>query len=97
MFMTRPLQVFIEEEDFARLEAWTRERGWTKSQAVRVAVRLLTNAPARDPLLRASGMIEGLPADLSSTFDRYLEETFVVKSRTPRSRKQKSVRTRIRR
>jgi hypothetical protein len=84
--MTRPLQVFIDEEDLLRLEAWTRKRGWTKSQAVRAAVRLLTRAPDRDPILRASGMIEGLPADLSSAFDRYLEETFVVKKRAPRRR-----------
>jgi hypothetical protein len=94
--MSRPLQVYIEDEDLARLEAWSRARGWTKSQAVRVAVRALTSSPDEDPLLRASGMIEGLPADLSANVDRYLEDTFVVKAPAPR-RPTKRARPRLRR
>jgi hypothetical protein len=81
--MSRPLQVYIEEEDLARLEAWSRERGWTKSQAVRAAVRALTRPRNADPLLDASGMIDELPPDLSRQFDRYLEETFVAKTTVP--------------
>lgn len=78
--MTKPLQVYMEEEELERLEAWSRTRGWTKSQAIRVAVRALTRDGRSDPLLSASGMIDGLPAELSRNFDRYLEETFVASS-----------------
>src|SRR5438876_53599 len=40
--MNRPLQVYLDERDLARLEAWARARGWTKSRAIRAAVRALT-------------------------------------------------------
>jgi hypothetical protein len=95
--MTRPLQIYMDEEDLARLETWSRKRGWSKSQAVRVAVRALTKAKGEDPLVRASGMVEGLPSDLSANFDRYLEETFVVKTSKGRKAKGKPARTRVRR
>ena len=36
--MSRPLQVFLDEADLDRLDAWARARGWTKSQAVRNAI-----------------------------------------------------------
>ena len=76
--MSKPLQVYLDDADLKRLEAFARERGWTKSQAVRAAVRALTRAPATDPLLDLSGDIDGLPPDLSREFDRYLNETFVA-------------------
>jgi hypothetical protein len=76
--MTRPLQVYLEEADLERLDAWAEQRGWTKSQAVRAAVRALTRPPGEDPVLALSGMVlEGLPADASEQFDRYLQQTFV--------------------
>jgi Ribbon-helix-helix protein, copG family len=81
--MTRPLQVYLEERDLEELDAWARERGWTKSHAIRVAVRALTRRPSADPLLELSGDIDGLPSDLSANFDRYLNETFVAESRAP--------------
>ena len=81
--MSRPLQVYLDDADLDRLEAWARERGWTKSQAVRAAVRALTRQPAGDPLLQLSGDIDGLPADLSANFQRYLDETFVAESPAP--------------
>jgi len=81
--MARPLQVYLDDKDLERLEAWARERGWTKSQAIRVAIRALTRKPADDPLLGLSGDIEGLPADLSSSFQRYFDETFVAESPAP--------------
>lgn len=81
--MARPLQVYLDEKDLARLEAWAGERGWTKSQAIRVAVRALTRKPADDPLLELSGDIDGLPADLSASFQRYLDETFVAETPKP--------------
>jgi hypothetical protein len=94
--MTRPLQVYLDDKDLDRLEAWALERGWTKSQAVRVAVRALTRKPADDPLLGLSGDIDGLPADLSASFQRYLDETFVAETpapyRTSRRRSAKPVR-----
>jgi hypothetical protein len=79
--MTRPLQVYLEDTELRRLEAWANRRGWTKSQAVRAAVRALTRSPREDPLLGVSGMVEGLPPDLSEQFDRYLSETFVAEPR----------------
>jgi hypothetical protein len=82
--MTRPLQVYLDEQDLAALEAWSRARGWNKSQAVRAAVRALTRPAAADPLLAASGIIDGLPSDLSVRLDHYLQETFVAKGPTPR-------------
>ena len=81
--MTRPLQVYLDEDDLGRLEAWARERGWTKSQAIRAAVRALTRRPSDDPLLELSGDIDGLPPDLSSSFDRYLNATYVAESPAP--------------
>jgi hypothetical protein len=94
--MNRPLQVYLDVEDLERLEAWSRERGWTKSQAVRAAVRTLIKPKGVDPLLDASGMIEGLPPKLSAEFDRHLSQTYVIK--TPRSRsRRKTARARVRR
>ena len=62
-----------------RSVSWADERGWTLSQAVRVAVKALTRPREEpDPLLAASGMISGLPADLSERFDDYLGLTFVA-------------------
>jgi len=58
-------------------------RSATKSQAVRAAIRALTREDGGEPLLRASGMIDGLPADLSARFDRYLEDTFVAEASAP--------------
>jgi hypothetical protein len=81
--MPRPLQVYLDEADLDRLDAWARERGWTKSQAIRAAVRALTRKPADDPLLELSGDIDGLPSDLSASFHRYLGETFVAESPAP--------------
>ena len=74
----KPLQVYLDERDLERLEAFARERGWTKSQAIRTAVRALTRRSSSDPVLDLSGDIDALPADLSREFDRYLNETFVA-------------------
>lgn len=77
--MSRPLQVYLEDDDLDRLDAWSRARGWTKSQTIRAAVRaLLRSEIVDDPLLTASGMIDGLPADLSERFDEHLGATFVA-------------------
>jgi hypothetical protein len=91
--MARPLQVYLDDQDLERLEAWARERGWTKSQAIRAAIRALTRKPADDPLLGLSGDIDGLPADLSVNFQRYLDETFVAESPAPyRTRRRRPAR-----
>jgi hypothetical protein len=79
--MTRPLQIYLEDEEFNRLEKWAGERGWTKSQAVRFALRAVTRVPEEDPLLSASGMIDGLPEDASVNHDYYLAETYVAEKR----------------
>jgi hypothetical protein len=89
--MAKPLQVYLDQADLARLEAFARERGWTKSQAVRAAVRALTRQPSGDPVLDLSGDIDALPADLSREFDRYLNETFIAEpSATYRARRRRS-------
>jgi hypothetical protein len=93
--MSKPLQVYLDEDDLSRLEAWARARRWTKSQAIRAAVRALTRRPTEDPLLQLSGDIDGLPPDLSARFQRYLDETFVAEpppARQARRRSRKTVR-----
>jgi hypothetical protein len=96
--MARPLQVYVDDTELKRLEVWSRARGWTKSQAVRAAIRALTRSGERvDPLLLASGMIEGLPPDCSERFDRYLEETFVAEERAPYGARRRRSPTPVRR
>lgn len=85
----RPVQVFLEPEELQSLETWARARGWTKSDALRAAIRALTRPREEDPLLAASGMIEGLPADLSEQVDRYLEENFVAEKKPPGYRRRR--------
>ncbi|MFQ5665401.1 MAG: hypothetical protein ACE5I7_03125 [Candidatus Binatia bacterium] len=78
-----------------RLAAWSQEHGWTKSQAVRAAVRALTRAKDEDALLSLSGVIhDGLPADCSEQFDRYLQETFVAERATAYKQRRRRARTR---
>jgi len=95
--MARPLQVYLDERDLDQLDAWARERGWTKSQAIRAAVRALTHRPAADPLLDLSGDIDGLTADLSQSFNRYLDETFVAESPASYRARRRRSRTAVRR
>jgi hypothetical protein len=85
--MSRPVQVYMDDLELERLEDWARKRSWTKSQAIRAAVRALVYSDERDPLLSASGMIDGLPGDCSERFDQYLEESFVAEKQAPYSRK----------
>ncbi len=95
--MARPFQVYLDEDDLGRLEQWSRERGWTKSQAVRVAIRALTREREEDPLLAASGMIEGMPDDASERIDSYLEETFVAEKAPAYAKGRSRRRRRLRR
>jgi len=81
--MSRPLQVYLDDRDLEQLELWAKNRGWTKSQAIRVAVRALTRRPATDPILELTGDIDNLPADLSANFKRYLDETYVAEPQAP--------------
>ncbi len=76
--MIKPLQIYMDEHELALLSAWARERGWTKSRAVRAAIRALTRAQEKDTLMQGCGMIDGLPADLSERIDEYLGESFVA-------------------
>ena len=95
--MARPLQVYLDEDDLHRLDTWARERGWTKSQAIRAAIRALTRRPARDPILELSGDIDGLPADVSVNFTRYLNETYVAEPRAPYRARRRPSRAALRR
>lgn len=76
----KPLQVYVDEKELERLDKWAAERGWTKSQAVRAAIRGLTAEPAGDPVLSLAGMVQGLPADCAENFKRYLSETYVAEA-----------------
>ena len=76
--MSHAVQIYLDDADYEALTNWVGEKGWTLSQAVRVALRALTRPKSSDPLLAASGMIEGLPADLSERVDQYLDLTFAA-------------------
>jgi hypothetical protein len=95
--MTRPLQVYLDDQDLQQLDAWVRERGWTKSQAVRVAIRALIRRPAEDPVLELSGTLDGLPEDLSENFDRYLNETYIAERPASYRARRRRSRTAVRR
>ncbi|MBI2962352.1 MAG: hypothetical protein HYY35_01235 [Deltaproteobacteria bacterium] len=97
--MAKPLQVYLDDEDFDRLDSFAASHGWTKSQAVRVAIRALTRpAEEEDPLLGLSGMIDGLPEDLAENLHRYADEACVIGERQPRyGRVQRRARGRLRR
>jgi hypothetical protein len=93
--MTRPLQIYLDDSEFERLEKWADARGWTKSRAVRAALRALTRIEGEDPLLSASGMIDSLPEDLSEQIDCYLNETYIAEKRSgyrKKRRKQPGIR-----
>jgi hypothetical protein len=94
----KPLQVYVEENQLARLDEWSRARGMTKSQAIRAAIRALTRPKGDDPLLSLSGMVhDRLPADVSEHFDRYLQETFVAEPPASYPQRRRRPRTRPRR
>lgn len=95
----KPLQVYVDDADLARLEDWSRERRMTKSQAIRAAIRALTHPKeADDPLLSLSGMVhDRLPADVSEHFDRYLQETFVAEPPASYTKRRRRTRARPRR
>jgi hypothetical protein len=95
--MTKPLQVYLDDDDLERLEAFARERGWTKSQTIRAALRALTRPRADDPLLELSGDIDGLPADLAERFDRYWNESFVAEPQATYRVRRKPARKAVRR
>jgi hypothetical protein len=95
--MSRPVQVYFDDSELARLEAWAKTRGWTKSQAIRAAVRALTSVPEKDPLLELSGMVDGLPADLSERFDHHLNATFVAERPPPYGGHRRRARAPVRR
>ena len=92
--MSKPFQVYLPDPDHERLNAWARKRGWSKSRAVRAAIRALTRPADEDPLLAASGMIEGLPRNLSARVNQYLEETFVAQVDRPARRRRFRARVR---
>ena len=95
--MARPIQVYLDEADLERLEQWADARGWTKSRAIRLAVRTLTRPAASDPILELSGMFEGLPADLSEHFDRHLDRTYVAENAAAYGTRRSRAKSRLRR
>ena len=97
MSFSKPIQVYLDQMDLERLNDWARKRDWTKSQAIRAAVRALVRSDEDDPLLSASGMIDGLPADCSQAFDRYLRETCIAEKPVQEGKGARRNRPRIRR
>jgi hypothetical protein len=87
--MVKPLQIYMNEHELEGLDAWASKRGWTKSHAVRVAIRALTQDRDEDPLFRSCGMIDGLPEDLSERIGHYLEESFVAEKAASNYRKRR--------
>jgi hypothetical protein len=75
--MPRLLRVYLEDAELERLESWSRERGWTKSQAVRAALGAFMRIGS-DPVLGLSGIVARLPPNASENLDSYLEEGFVA-------------------
>jgi len=73
----KPVQVYFPEPEAARLDAWARRRGVTKSDAVRAAVKLLTRSEDDDPVLGLAGLADLGAADLSERVDEYLAGTHV--------------------
>jgi hypothetical protein len=88
----KPLQVYMDEPELARLDEWSRRHGMTKSQAVRAALRAVMHTESDDPLLRLSGLVQGLPRDASTRLDHYLQETFVAGPPTTKRRSKARVR-----
>jgi hypothetical protein len=82
--LTRPLQVYLDDVEWERLEEWAADHGWTKSQAIRAAIRALTRPKEEDPILSLSGTIQDLSPDLSDRFSEAIAETFVVAERSPK-------------
>ena len=97
MSAAKPLQVYLDADDLARLDTWSQARGWTKSQTIRAAIRALTQPPATDALSLMNGMIDGLPADLSMHLDRYLNATFVAEKAPRYGRSRRARRPVVRR
>lgn len=86
----KPLQVYLAESEMSRLETWATSRGWSKSQAVRAAIRALTAEYDEDPLLSLSGMVQDvLPEDCSVHFNRYIRETYVAEGQTTYRKRRK--------
>lgn len=71
--LMKPIQVYLADDDMARLKAWARERGATASDVVREAVRAIVRSHDPDPFFAAAGMLSGL-GDASVNHDRLVVE-----------------------
>jgi hypothetical protein len=58
----RAIEFYLDDRDARELEEWSRERGYTKSEAVGLAIRALTSRSGQDPGLDLTGHLDGLPA-----------------------------------
>ncbi len=71
----RPIQVYLDEEDRARLERLAGRFGLSMAETLRIALRRLAAEAwgEEDPLLRLAGSLESadVPADLSTRHDEY--------------------------
>lgn len=84
----KPLQVYLADDDMARLKAWARDRNATASDVVREAVRAIVRSHDPDPFFAAAGMLDGL-GDASVHHDRLVveaEESARVQQASPKSK-----------
>jgi hypothetical protein len=86
--MRRRVQVSLNSFERERLDVWAKAHGWTKSQAVRQAIRLATKRPTDDPILDLIGAFDGFPADASTRVDHYLNQADLAERRA-KARKQR--------
>ena len=95
--MERPIQVYLDDHDRERLDAWAKEHGWTKSQAIRQAIRLATKAPAQDPILGLVGIFDGWPRDVSTRVDHYLNQAYGAERKAKSAKRPTRSRAAVRR
>jgi hypothetical protein len=95
--MERPIQVYLSDHDRERLEAWAKQHGWTKSQAVRQAIRLATKSATQDPILDLVGVFDGWPSDVSSRVDHYLNQADLAERKTKSPKRPARSRAAVRR
>lgn len=76
----RPIQLYLDPEDRARLERLAGEMGLSMAETLRLALRRLAaeQAGEEDPLMKLMGSIDNpdLPRDLSTRHDEYFVEGY---------------------
>lgn len=84
-----PVQVYLDDEDRARLERLAERLGLSMAETLRLALRRLAAEALGedDPLLRLGGSLESadVPSDLSTRHDDYAVSGYAVPTPAPES------------